>query len=315
MSDQTYHHNTTDIASGEQFSYWRDAICNAYVPLEPERAHACSFRGSIDGLLLPELHGSMITAQSHLVRLSKSGLAARSQSPFYANLMCAGQAQVTQYGKCMTADPGDVYVVDCESAWDVDFRTDFRMFCIEIPQEVLRPQLGRQGQLITPVLKGDTGVGRILANYMQLISQLPAPELQHVQSLMVEHCSELLARAQRFSADGAEGAARVRHDMFERIVSLIKRRLADPDLTPASASAELGISRSYLFKILAEHGQSFSAYVRDCRLEQCHRAIQDEPRRTIADIASTWGFQEMSTFARAYRARYGCAPRQGARDD
>ena len=37
MSAQAYHHTTDVIAPQDQFAYWRDAICDAYVPLEPER--------------------------------------------------------------------------------------------------------------------------------------------------------------------------------------------------------------------------------------------------------------------------------------
>ncbi|CAB3905866.1 helix-turn-helix domain-containing protein [Achromobacter anxifer] len=309
MSAQAYHHTTDVIAPQDQFAYWRDAICDAYVPLEPERDAARSFRGQIDGLLLPDLHGSTITAQSHVVRLSAAGLAARTQSPFFANLLCVGEAVISQGGSAMRARAGDVYVVDCASPWEVDFRTDFRMFCIEIPEGLLRPQLGRRGKLATPVLDGAAGAGRVLASYMRLVSELPANELQHVQALMVRHCSELLSRTQLESAEaGAHGAERVRHEVLDRILALVQRRLADRDLTPASASEELGMSRSYLFKILAEHGLSFSAHVRLCRLEQCRQAIETQPGRSIADIAASWGFEEVSTFNRAYRAQYGRSP-------
>ncbi|MPT40020.1 MAG: hypothetical protein E2603_16345, partial [Achromobacter sp.] len=107
MSAQAYRHTTDVIAPQDQFAYWRDAICDAYVPLEPERSAAPSFRGQIDGLLLPDLHGSTITAQSHVVRLSPTGLAARAHSPFFANLLCAGEAVVSQGGSTQRAQAGD----------------------------------------------------------------------------------------------------------------------------------------------------------------------------------------------------------------
>ncbi|RSE83253.1 helix-turn-helix domain-containing protein [Achromobacter denitrificans] len=307
MSAQAYRHTTDVIAPQDQFAYWRDAICDAYVPLEPERSAAPSFRGQIDGLLLPDLHGSTITAQSHVVRLSPTGLAARAHSPFFANLLCAGEAVVSQGGRTQRARAGDVYVVDCASPWEVDFRTDFRMFCIEIPEGLLRPQLGRSGRLALPVVDGSLGAGRVLASYMRLVSELPANELQQVQALMIKHCGELLSRTQLEDA-GAQIAERVRYEVLERILALVQRRLADRALTPASASEELGISRSYLFKVMAEHGLSFSAHVRQCRLEQCRLAIETQSGRSIADIAASWGFEEVSTFNRAYRAQYGRSP-------
>ncbi|MPT39374.1 MAG: AraC family transcriptional regulator, partial [Achromobacter sp.] len=77
--------------------------------------------------------------------------------------------------------------------------------------------------------------------------------------------------------------------------------IADPDLYSDARRAERQ-------KVMAEHGLSFSAHVRQCRLEQCRLAIETQSGRSIADIAASWGFEEVSTFNRAYRAQYGRSP-------
>jgi len=309
MSNSTYSRSTQIVTPGEQFAYWRDAICDAYVPLEPERAEAPSFRGSIEGSMLPELRSSTITAEAHEVRLSGAGLSRQQKSPFFVNLMAFGEAVVRQDGQTLRAGPGDIYVVDCTSTWEVDFRSSFSMFCIEIDDALLRPRLGRRGRLASPVLAGDRGTGRILANYMRLVQELPAQDLLQVQALMVGHCSELLSRAQWPDEPDAR-AERVRRETLERILGLMRRRLSDRSLTPDAACAELGISRSYLFKVLGEAGQTFSGYLRQCRLDECRRVLMEQPRRAVADVAADWGFDEVSSFNRAYRARFGQTPRQ-----
>lgn len=309
MSNSSYHRSTQVVRPDEQFSYWRDAISDAYVPLEPERAAAPSFKGSIDGQMLPELRSSTITAEAHEVRLSRSGLARQQGIPFFVNLMRSGEAIVRQNGQALHAGPGDIYVVDCASVWEVEFRSNFSMYCIEIDDALLRPRLGRRGRLASSVLAGDKGTGRILASYMSLVHELPSQDLLQVQSLMVGHCSDLLSRAQ-LQQEPDERADRVRREIRERILALIQRRLSDRSLTPETASNELGISRSYLFKILSESGHTFSGYLRQCRLDECHRVLKEQPRRSIADIAVDWGFEEVSSFNRAYRARFGQTPSQ-----
>lgn len=309
MSEPNYHRSTEAVAPREQFAYWRDAISDAYVPLEPERAHAPAFAGRIDGLMLPALRSSTIAAEAHEVRLSASGMARRGGAPFFVNLMRHGEAVVTQDGQTLLARPGDVYVVDCDSPWRVDFRSSFSMFCIEIDDALLRPRLGRRGRLASPVLAGDGGTGRILASYMRLVHELPPDDLLQVQSLMVGHCSDLLSRAQQAELP-EERARRVRGEALERILALVRRRLQDRTLTPESACAELGVSRSYLFKILAEGGHTFSGYVRQCRLDECRRLLVEQPRRPVSDIAADWGFDDVSSFNRAFRARFGHPPGQ-----
>lgn len=309
MSNPSYHRTTQIVRPDEQFAYWRDAISDTYVPLEPECAEAPSFHGRIDGLMLPELRSSTITAEAHAVRLSSSGIARQQSAPFFVNLVRAGEAVVRQDGHAVRAGPGDIYVVDCASVWEVDFRSSFSMFCIEIDEAQLRPRLGRRGRLASPVLSGDSGTGRILANYMRLVHELPSQDLLQVQSLMLGHCSDLLSRAQLPHEPGAQ-ADRVRRELRDRILSLVRRRLSDRSLTPDSACAELGISRSYLFKILSESGHTFSGYLRHCRLDECHRVLKEQPRRPVADIAADWGFDDVSSFNRAYRTRFGQTPSQ-----
>lgn len=309
MSHESYRHSTGEVAPDEQFAYWCDALCDVYVPLSPERAAPQSFNGTIDGFVLPQLHGSIVAADAHEVSLTRSGLAARKGTPFYLNLLCSGEALVTQRGTTMHARPGDVYVVDCSAQWHVEFRSAFRMFCLEIDDTLLRGRLGRRGYLRASVVDGSRGAGRILANYMRLVQDLSPGDMLPMQELMTNHCSELLSRAQLLD-EAVPHADRVRGEMLERILALVRRRLCDATLTPQSASEELGISRSYLFKILAEHGYSFSAYVRQCRLEACRRAIQTQAKRSIADIANDWGFSDVSSFSRAYRACYGHSPGQ-----
>jgi AraC family transcriptional activator of tynA and feaB len=144
---------------------------------------------------------------------------------------------------------------------------------------------------------------------MRLVHELPSHDLLQVQSLMVGHCSDLLSRAQVPEAPDAR-ADRVRCDMRDRILALMRRHLSDRSLTPDAACAELGISRSYLFKLLGESGLTFSGYLRQCRLEECNRVLREQPRRPVADIAADWGFDEVSSFNRAYRAQFGQTPSQ-----
>jgi AraC-like DNA-binding protein len=48
------------------------------------------------------------------------------------------------------------------------------------------------------------------------------------------------------------------------------------------------------------------------RLDRCREALRD-PRQTtcsISQIAYCWGFNDLSHFDKAFRARFGMAPRQ-----
>jgi AraC-like DNA-binding protein len=308
-----YLHSTDDVVAPSRFSYWREAICDSFVPLQPEYdADRGPFRGTIEGLQLGEFHGSVVTADAHHVQMSRQSMSRQGRSPFFANLIVRGQAAVSQRGLQGVARAGDIYIVDCTAPWEVTFPERFSMFCIEINDVVLRPRLGRRGVLGLPVVDGCTGPGRILSRYMDLLRGLPAQDLHAMQSLVMNHCTELLARAQVASST-ASPAERGRRDLLERVHGFIERHLGDPALGAEAACSALRVSRSYLFKALAEAGLTFGACVRERRLQAARRALTAAPGRPVAEVAAEVGYADASAFSRAYRRKFGCSPRDEGR--
>ncbi len=310
MSDVEYLLSTSQVSSKERFAYWRDAISDAFVPLEPERPAPEGFCGSINGLLLPDLHVSTVAADAHRVRLSRGGRSRQTRAPFFVNLLLGGEAVASQHGQADLVTPGDVYVLDCDKEWEVDFRSRFSIFCIEIDADLLRPRLGCRGRLDSPVLRGDSGPGRVLSRYLHLVRELPPADLRQMYGLMVGHCTELLGRACSEAVVAEDPATRVREQNLQRILNFIESRLKDPTLSPADACADLHMSRSYLFKVLSQAGLSFAAHVRQRRLHECRQSLLQAPTIPVLDIAMAWGFEDAPAFSRAYRQRFGESPSQ-----
>ncbi|MGW5265624.1 helix-turn-helix domain-containing protein [Microbispora sp. NPDC004025] len=82
-------------------------------------------------------------------------------------------------------------------------------------------------------------------------------------------------------------------------------------LTPETIAAAHQISVRHLYTLFAEQGLTVAAWIRRCRLEQCHRDLADPRRRSlpIQSVAARWGFTDAATFSRAFRAAYGMSPR------
>lgn len=310
LSGGGYQRSTEEVGAAQRFDYWRDAICDAYVPLDPQpQAPSDSFAGRIDGVCFSDLHASQISADAHRVRLGRGGIARQHGNPFFANLLLAGRAQVRQGDRQGVALPGDVYLVDCSEPWEVHFPERFSMFCIEIDEALLRPRLGRSGRLDALVISGRDGAGRVLSRYMELLRCLPAQDLSAMQTLMTTHCSDLLSRAH--AGQGSEAVpGRIRQDLIRRLQAFVERNLHEPGLSAEAACRSLHVSRSYLFKVLADAGSSFAALVRERRLQAARQALRETPQRPVSAVGADWGFGSAAAFHRAYKARFGETPQQ-----
>lgn len=93
------------------------------------------------------------------------------------------------------------------------------------------------------------------------------------------------------------------------------QHLRDPDLDADAVAAALGISRRHLYRHCAESGLSLEQYIIAGRLDGARDEL-DSPAgrsRSIAVIASRWGFKDPTHFSRRFKAAYGLLPRDWLR--
>jgi len=107
---------------------------------------------------------------------------------------------------------------------------------------------------------------------------------------------------QGLAVPGAEARTRI---VAEQIVA---RRLGQPSFSVDRLGAELGVSRSTLFRLFRDEGGP-AAYIAACRLAAAERALADgRDRRRLADIAEGLGFCDAAYFGRLFRERFGVTP-------
>lgn len=142
---------------------------------------------------------------------------------------------------------------------------------------------------------------------MQNCGDLPEPLAEGI----LRNIFSLAALATGPSEEGRDaGRSAWRAQQLEAAKRHIERRLADPDLSPASAAAALRLSPRALHALFEPTGDSFARYVLQRRLARCHAALTGPgaPRLAIADLAFACGFNSLATFNRAFLRRFGRAP-------
>ncbi len=115
------------------------------------------------------------------------------------------------------------------------------------------------------------------------------------------------------SSQGApkdEHPQRCQDHLRNRIRQFIEQNIADPDLSPATAAEHFGVSRRYIHKVLATGGLTFTACVLSKRLDQIRQELASGSgrRQPISSLAYQWGFENLSTFNRAFKRQFGCSP-------
>jgi AraC-like DNA-binding protein len=103
--------------------------------------------------------------------------------------------------------------------------------------------------------------------------------------------------------------------LVTRVLAHVRRRPADPDLSPERIAAAHNVSVRQLYKAFAAAGLSLEQALISERLELA-RSVLASPsgrRRPIAATARSCGFADPSHFTRRFRAAFGTTPRDWQR--
>ncbi len=297
--------STRAVASNEQFEYWRDVICDAFLPLEPVFADAKVFDGSVAAIGLRQFHLASVRANAHTVTRTPRGIARTRTGGFFANLIRTGTATARQAGNEAEAVAGDIVLLDTDEPFAFELRGTCDVVCLTIPQAALRPRLGRRGLPESPVVAARTAAGRLASRYLSALSNEAESDLFDLEETVFDHVCYLLAQ----NGEAPTGVTK-RDALRARIRRFIDLHFEDPALTVDAACAALRLSRSHLYSVLGEAGLSFAGEVRRRRLAAVDRDLAD-PRcagLTVAEIAYRRGFTDPSSFTRTYRAAFATTP-------
>lgn len=306
--------DTAGVRPAEQFAYYREAICQAFMNLTPEPAAAPGFPASVEHVRLGDAAINRVSFPEHVVRRSAADIAASDRSCFYLNLKLAGRCRIQQNGREISLSPGQVGIFDSDRQFALlhDRGPQLRVASFWVPAEVLRERLPASFNVAAARVSDDPHVGHLIVETARTLSdgalRMSEDESVHLFRALIELVAVSLSRHSRAGTAEAESLADATTLAVKRA---IHRRLREPGLAVADVAEAVGISERYVHKLLARSGSSFTDYVIDHRLDGAARDLGDPAMadRAIGAIAFDWGFSDLSHFTRRFKQRFGCRPR------
>ncbi|WP_440636667.1 helix-turn-helix domain-containing protein [Bradyrhizobium sp. PUT101] len=306
--------NTVGVRPDEQFAYYREAICQAFMNLTPEPAAAAGFPASVEHVRLGDAAINRVSFPDHVVRRSAADIAASDRSCFYLNLKLAGRCRIQQGDREISLSPGQVGIFDSDRRFALlhDRGPQLRVASFWVPAEALRERLPASFDVAAARVSDDPYVGHLIVETARTLSggalRMSEDEGVRLFRALMELVAVSLSRRSRAGAAESESLADATTLALKRA---IHRRLREPGLAVADVAEVVGISERYVHKLLARSGSSFTDYVIDHRLDGAARDLRDPAtaHRAIGAIAFDWGFSDLSHFTRRFKQRFGCRPR------
>lgn len=302
----TTHWSTDTVRPGERIAFWREAVCATVLNVTPERAQD-GFRAAIAGRSFGPLRFASFSSAGHDIVREARHADRSDEDQYLISLQKSGRCSMAQ-GDCeLWLDPGEIAIVHGGRPFRVRFPNPVSRFLAVVPRSALdmrAPWIRRNGMC---KIASSSPFSDLARRHIRQLANDEALDVRQAQTLTENLCN-LLALAT--TADTAVEAAHA-EAQTQAIQAYCRARLSDPDLSPSCVAAHFRISVRTLHLRFAASEQSFSKWLLNCRLDQCHHALLDSAQdsHSVSDIAYRFGFGDLSHFSKSFKVRFGHTPR------
>ncbi|WNC95522.1 acetamidase/formamidase family protein (plasmid) [Paraburkholderia sp. FT54] len=210
-------------------------------------------------------------------------------------------------------NPGDIVFGPAHCTVDLLFHSDFRQFQISLPSASLQARLPGARGLSSAHLSGRAGLGRLLGGTLSGLADafdtLNDGQVASVENSLFNYLASSLTTR---GSNAGPAISNTQAAALHRVCQFIEHALSDSDLSLATVAASQNMSARLVQKLFEGAGQTFTAYLRQRRLERCRSDLFNRQygHLSISDICFRWGFNDAAHFSHAFRDRYGMSPRQ-----
>lgn len=227
---------------------------------------------------------------------------------FIALTLCA-EAHVVQRGRHSVQRRGDIVLYDAAQAYSCAFPGGDDQIVFAVPRQQLLRHLGRADQLLSQTLPRTAALGALAGGMMQQVLDLES--LAHPAAVRLgDSLLEVIANA--FELAFVQPEAPPAHHLVQlsRAQRHVRENLADTSLSLESVARAAHVSPRTLSRLFAHQGTTFSRWLWQLRLEQCHQSLARRQYPSVTEAALNAGFTNAAHLSRVFRQTYGIAPSQ-----
>jgi AraC family transcriptional regulator, positive regulator of tynA and feaB len=307
---------TTELPDADKFSYWNDVICRTVVDLDCRPIQQRNFEASIEGFETPEIGVYHIHTQPHLVYRSASEIARLDNDALVINFVTSGTLYSEQDSRGVLLQAGDAAISDAARPYFLRFDDPLGCVSVKINKSVLSERILDYSKFTASSMIAGSALTTLTFDYMNSMLKL-ASSLNEGAAMQASHIfRDLLSATVEQLVSNTSNVGSAKKPKYKSVALLqvknfVESKLSDPRLDVATVSRATQLSARYINKLFEAEDTSLGRYIWGKRLDRCAALLRD-PRqcnKDISAIAYQSGFNDISHFSRAFKARFGKSPR------
>ena len=298
---------TRDQRESDRFESFRDALCDVYLGIRPERPSSATFDADLlaydwDGAIL-----SRMRAPGHEARRDAASLARVPDDALFVNVSVDSSSRLDHLGETWRMPAGAPVLLDNSAPFTLEFdpRRRFRLYSLRVPRTFAGVE--PSGRTIADLNRrlASSGAGaRLGAQCALLITEFDAGRWD-AASAMTRAVVAMLRGA--LTGLDAETDAPSRLEAGKRAAST---RINDPDFDVHEFARSANVSVRTIQNDFRASGETFRDWLLGARLDAARELLRSPAwhERSIEAVAAASGFRDVAHFHHAFRDRFDTTP-------
>lgn len=296
--------DTAGLEARDRLPYWNELAEKFIAPISIEAADRDAFAARLYRASFRDCE--IVSPCSSPARIRNG--AGQDVGTLNLQLQHAGTSINMTAGRTSILNEGDFLLFDPALPLELTFTEPTQTIVLRLPVAYTEARLPQLRRMAGVPVRGDSGAGALFSGFLRTAwRQLEAGRNDWGDELC-DVIWPLLDLA--YAPVRPDAGDRNRRDLRRRAVfETIEAHLCDAALDTQRIAAQVGVSARYVQLLFAEMATTPSAYIQRLRLEHAAaRMTRAGSDVTITEIAFESGFNDLSSFCRAFRRRFGMSP-------
>ena len=297
--------STADVAMADRLPFWNNIASQLIAPLHVEALGDGPFDARIYRKRLRECEIiSPVSSPAHVFREGEC-----EAGVLNIQLQHRGSTVNHTGGRTARLGEGDFLLYDPAKPLWLTFEEPTQSIVLRLPLATVEERMPHLRSQVGIPISGSSGPGALFSSFLR---QAWAELERDADGAWAESLGEAIWPL----LDMAYANTRPKQDANRRdarrkaLFEAVEADLTDPDLDVHHLAKRMGVSARYVQMLFAELGTTPRAFIQDRRLEMAARRLEREGMEvTITAVAYDTGFNDLSSFCRAFRRRFDTSPR------
>jgi AraC-like DNA-binding protein len=305
---EVFRFSTDDLLERDRMAIWHEVFGRQIIKVQWEALPETRFSHTTTFRKMPGLTLAFGASSGFCAKRTRQ-LIGDGNDDLLLTINTDGFARVSQFGREMQVGPSDGFLLSAADMSTIHYPDSAQWIVIGVPRKAITAMVSDPEIAVSQTLK-QTDALRLLTSYVLSVNNgfsLATPKLRYV---FTKHVQDLMSLAIGATPDGAE-LAHGRGLRAVRLAAIKADIITNPgrrDLSAEMIGKLHGLSASYIRKLFASEGMSFTDFVLEQRLLGAHHMLRDLNNGSISTIAFAAGFNDLSYFNRVFRRRFGMTP-------